>query len=241
MNLIFGECNKASLCFLNCIALIDASVLVMAYLISATALSPMTTVIAIVAFGILALVIRPVASLAKRYGHRLIDARQTLIHHLGELLNAFKVVQGCRMEEIAQRMVEHQTRLTRRYTIRTGLLKYLPFSLLEPLILLVVFGMVLLIQAYHSPTLPPRPLSAFSCIEVSKKSPTCSACGSTSVKICPVWRCFLYAVPFAGSSGSASRKNLRRIRTSAILRCGVPVSGDAAIRAESDIVGYPPR
>ncbi|RJP27558.1 MAG: ABC transporter ATP-binding protein [Candidatus Omnitrophota bacterium] len=148
INTIFGETTRASHFFTSSILLIDTVVLIFFYIATAAYISPTAMSVALIIFLLIGVSILPIMKKSKQYADILKDAREGLMHHLTELLNAFKVVKGCRMEDVGRKFVSRQSRRYRRYMIRYGILKHLPGSILDPLVILSV-GLIFFILYYY--------------------------------------------------------------------------------------------
>ncbi len=149
INTIFGETTRASRFFTNSISLIDAGTLILFYIATAAFISPTAMGVAFLIFLFIGGTILPIMKKCKQYAHILKDAREGLMHHLTELLNAFKVVKGCRMEDVGQKFVSTQSRCYRHYMIRYAILKHLPGSILDPLVIFSVGLIFFILYRYE--------------------------------------------------------------------------------------------
>ena len=148
INAVFHETTNSCQFLMNFMMLLEGLITVAFYTAAATLLSPLCTLVTVAAFGALGVVILPLTRRARFYGATLLDTNQNLLHLLNELLSALKIVKGSRMEAVADELIGEQVERVRRYSIRVGVLKFVPGTILEPVIVLGVIGFIYAMQTF---------------------------------------------------------------------------------------------
>ncbi len=146
VNAPLQETNRASTCFQQLIITMDGVLTVIFFLTTAIVFSPLATGIAILAMLLIGSLVIPLAYLARKYGRILVQSRNSMLHHLGEFVNALKVVKGSRMEEAANRLIQERSHNMRKYYLKVGILQFIPNTLVETAAILAVLFLVFMIK-----------------------------------------------------------------------------------------------
>lgn len=142
INTLHTEIGRAGQVFSGLISLLDAVLLIVLYLLVATYISWESTLFAFGAFIILVFIVIPAARKAKIYGQEAVYARENLMHHFNQLIYSFKVLKGSRMESAAQKFVVDASARCRFFYIRMGIVKILPGTMFEPVIIFAIIALV---------------------------------------------------------------------------------------------------
>lgn len=149
INTLHTEVNRAAQVFTGLVLLVDAVLLVTLYLSVAVYISWQATLFAAGAFAVLVLIVIPAAKRAKLYGQEAVNARENLMHHLNQLIHSFKVLKGSRMERAAQKFITDASERCRFFYIRMGIIKILPGTLFEPVIIFSICGLVIFAKNFQ--------------------------------------------------------------------------------------------
>lgn len=148
INTLHTEIGRASQVFAGLASFMDAVVLILLYLLVATYISWQSTFFALGALLVLVVIVIPASRMAKVYGQETVIARETLMQHFNQLIHSFKVLKGSRMEAAAQKFVSDASARCRHFYIRMGIVKILPGTLFEPVIIFAIIGLVFAAKDY---------------------------------------------------------------------------------------------